>query len=49
MPAYAAAIPGDLQDAAVNALVAPTAPDVAAEALFAALDAEAEEEAAGGP
>jgi integrase/recombinase XerD len=34
------------QDAAGNA---PVAPDVAAEALFAALDAEAEEEATGGP
>jgi hypothetical protein len=34
------------QDAAT---VAPTSPDVAAEALFAALDAEVEEEATGGP
>jgi len=34
------------QDAAMNA---PVAPDVAAEALFAALDAEAQEEATGGP
>jgi hypothetical protein len=36
---------GDVQDAPA----APTSPDVAAEALFAALDAEAEEEATGGP
>lgn len=37
---------GNGKDAAI---VAPTSPDVAAEALFAALDAEAEEEATGGP
>jgi hypothetical protein len=34
------------QDAATSA---PTSPNVAAEALFAALDAEAEEEATGAP
>jgi hypothetical protein len=37
------------QDAVTGAPVAPTSPDVAAEALFAALEAEAEEEATGGP
>jgi integrase/recombinase XerD len=43
----------DVLEPAVNGqdapTVAPTGPDVAAEALFAALDAEAEEEATGGP
>lgn len=37
---------GNGQDAAMNE---PVAPDVAADALFAALDAEAEEDATGGP